>query len=101
VVIPPDPFTALLQSVSWTDRNKGALALMSLTAARDPAVLRTLRAQALPALVEMARWTNPGHVLAPFLILARMAGVDDAEAFQAWQTGDREAVIAKALAMSR
>lgn len=96
--IPADAFIEFLNSVSWSDRNKGVLVLMSLTASRDPAFLSELRLRALPSLVEMARWTNPGHALGSFLILARIAGVEEAKAFEAWQAGDRETVIAQATA---
>lgn len=98
VAIPPDLFLDFLGSASWTDRNKGVMVLMPLTASRDPALLAQLRARALPSLVEMARWTNAGHALGPFLLLARVAGLGDDEAFRAWQAGEREAVIARALA---
>jgi predicted dienelactone hydrolase len=98
VAIPPELFLDFLNSVSWTDRNKGLMVLMPLTASRDPALLAQLRSRALPSLVEMARWTNAGHALHPFLILARTAGLSDEDAFQAWQAGDREAVIARAIA---
>jgi hypothetical protein len=101
VVIPSNAFLRLLDSVRWTDRNKGVLALMALTESRDPALLAELRARKLPSLVEMARWRNPGHALAPFMILARIAGMDDAEAFRAWQVGEREAVIGRASAIAR
>jgi hypothetical protein len=68
---------------------------MALTASRDSAVLGQLRERGLQSLIEMARWTNAGHALGPFIILARMAGIDDGEAFRAWQAGEREAVIAR------
>jgi hypothetical protein len=98
ITVPPDLFLGFLNSASWTDRNKGVMVLMPLTASRDPALLAQLRARALPSLVEMARWTNAGHALGPFLLLARVAGLGDDEAFRAWQAGEREAVIARALA---
>ncbi len=98
VVIPSYSFLRLLDSVKWTDRNKGVFALMELTATRDSTLLAELRARSLPALAEMARWTSPGHAMAPFLILARIAGMDDEAAFQAWQAGERESVIARASA---
>jgi HEAT repeat protein len=94
--IPADPFIALLSSVEWTDRNKGAFALMSLTEPRDAALLAELRARAYPSLAEMARWTNPGHAMMSYMILARIAGVSDREAFEAFNGGRREAVIAAA-----
>jgi hypothetical protein len=95
--IPAEPFIGFLSSVSWTDRNKGVFALIPLTESRDPALLAELRARALPSLVEMARWTNAGHAMGAYLILARVAGIDDRAAFDAWQAGERESVIARAV----
>jgi hypothetical protein len=96
VQIPADPFITLLNSVEWTDRNKGAFALMSLTASRAPVLMAELRARAYHSLAEMARWTNPGHAMMSYMILARIAGVSDREAIDAFNAGRREAVIAAA-----
>lgn len=96
--IPAEPFIDFLSSVSWTDRNKGVFVLMSLTGSRDPALLAQLRSRALPSLVEMARWTSPGHAMGAYIILARITGLDDRAAFEAWQAGERESVIARAMA---
>jgi len=96
IIIPAEPFIDLLNSVSWPDRNKGVMALMALTARRDTAVLSQLRLRAAASLIEMARWTNPGHAFGAFIILARVVGIDDGEAFQAWQQGRREEVVARA-----
>lgn len=101
VAIAAAPFTELLNSASWTDRNKGIMVLVPLTASRDSALLADLRKSALHSLVEMARWSNPGHALGPFILVARIAGLNDGEAFQAFQAGEREAVIARVLAASR
>jgi hypothetical protein len=95
--IPPEPFVDLLNSLVWTDRNKSSLALMELSAHRDPALLATLRARALSSLVEMARWKSPGHAQAAFMILGRIAGLSDEEIIKAWTAGDRERVITAAL----
>jgi hypothetical protein len=90
------PFVDFINSVSWTDRNKGVMVLLPLTASRDPELLRELRTRGLDSLIEMARWSSAGHALGPFVILARLAGVEDGEAFRAWQSGEREAIIARA-----
>jgi hypothetical protein len=97
VVVPADGFIDLLESVAWTDRNKATFLLLSLTANRPPAVLDALRKRVIPALIEMARWTYPGHALAPFLLLTRVLGVPDDEAFAAWQAGEREELIGRAV----
>ncbi|MEO5509727.1 MAG: HEAT repeat domain-containing protein [Longimicrobiales bacterium] len=98
--IPTEPFVDFLNSVSWTDRNKGVLVLIPLTAERDSTVLAELRKRALPSLVEMGRWSNPGHALGPYILLARLGGVEDGEAFRAWQAGERETIITRALEAS-
>jgi hypothetical protein len=90
------PFVDFINSVSWTDRNKGVMVLLQLTASRDPELLRELRTRGLDSLIDMARWSSAGHALGPFVILARLAGVEDGEAFRAWQSGEREAIIARA-----
>ena len=88
--IPPLPFVRMLNSLSWTDRNKSAGALDTLTLARDPSLIAELRRQALDSLAEMARWQNPGHALPSFNILARVAGLSEDEIAKAWSSPDRE-----------
>ncbi|MGA3043977.1 MAG: hypothetical protein ABSF54_24650, partial [Bryobacteraceae bacterium] len=41
--IPADTFIAMLNSGTWTDRNKGASLLMELTSARTPDLLTKIR----------------------------------------------------------
>jgi hypothetical protein len=53
--------------------------LTSLTRDRSPEVLDKLRAKALPALIEMAQWRNPGHAAGPLRLLGRIAGIDESE----------------------
>jgi hypothetical protein len=96
VRVPFEPFVALLDSLTWTDRNKASLALWDLTESRPTAWLAALRRQAMPALVEMARWTSEGHAMPAFAILGRMVGIPEDDLEAAWKT-DREAVIAAAL----
>ncbi len=91
--VPYDPFVALLNSLVWTDRNKSSLALMELTASRDPKLLAQLRREAMPSLVDIARWKNEGHARPGLTILGRIAGWDDEEVDAAWSNGEREKVI--------
>ena len=65
---------------------------MSLTQTRDPAIMRDLRATALPALADIARWQAFGHSFPAGLILGRMAGIPEGEIMAAFQK-DREALI--------
>jgi HEAT repeats len=95
--VPYEPFIALLNSPAWTDRNKSSFALMQMASRRDPALLRMLREQALPSLVEMARWSDRGHAAAAFWILGNVAGLDDKDIAEDWDRNDRERVIEVAL----
>jgi hypothetical protein len=95
--IPPEPFVALLDSVVWSDRNKASMALMELTASRDPALLRHLRREALVPLAEMARWKSEGHAMPAFTILGRIAGLSEDEIQAAWTQDRREHLIGLAL----
>jgi len=75
--IPPSSFVSLLASGLWSDHNKGAFLLESLSRGRDPQLLALLRAEALPNLVEMARWRSAGHAAPARLILGRIAGIEE------------------------
>ena len=96
--VPADPFIDLLHSRVWTDRNKGVLALGSITERRDPAVLARLKAAALPSLIEMARWKSLGHAGSALMVLGRIGGMPDGDiAAAAFERGDREAIIRAAV----
>ncbi len=96
IVVPAASFVDLLNSLIWTDRNKASLALMSLSASRDPGVLDALRTRAFDALVEMARWKVRAYALAPFFLLGRVAGMPEDAIKAAWDRDDRDAVVAAA-----
>jgi HEAT repeat protein len=96
--VPGEPFVDLLNSLEWSDLNKGSWALHSLSEGEHPdtAAMAMVRAHALPRLIEMARWKDPGHAQLPFLLLARVLGIPDAQSFDAWKRGDRDTVISVA-----
>jgi hypothetical protein len=89
-------FAEMLNSAVWTDRNNAAVALVSMTESRPQDVLAMIRKQALPALVEMARWKHLPHALPAFILLGRTAGIPEPELQTAWAKGERERVIARA-----
>jgi hypothetical protein len=91
--IPVQPFIEVMNSPVWTDRNKASFALVALSQSRDPALLATLRSQAIESLVEMARWKSEGHAMPAFMILGRISGRPDEDIRAAWEGGEREAVI--------
>lgn len=95
--ISPTWFVQMLNSILWSDRNKAAMALVSLTEDRPAPVLDLIRERALESLAEMARWRSLGHALGPYTLIGRLAGLTEQQIQQTWTDGDREAVIARAL----
>jgi hypothetical protein len=91
--VPYEPFIDLLNSLSWTDRNKSSLALMQLTESRNPTLLAALKTRAFDSLVDIAQWTNPGHSLAGVMILGRIAGIPDPEIYATFERGERDKII--------
>lgn len=94
--IPATWAVELLHSVVLTDRTGAVQLLLSLTDHGAAPVLGQIRERALDAVLEMARWKTPRYALPPFLLAGRLAGMKDQEVEQAWQKGDREAVLRKA-----
>lgn len=75
--IQPDTFIEMLNSGSWTDRNKAASLLEQLTASRDAGLLGRIRAVALASLIEMATWRRPGHAYTARMVLGRIRGLPE------------------------
>jgi len=75
--IPPDTFIAMLNSGTWTDRNKGAALLEQLTAGRNAALLAKIRSLALDSLIEMASWRRMAHAYMARMVLGRVAGIPE------------------------
>jgi len=96
--IEPTWMVEMLNSIVLGDRQQAALALVTLTEQRNAATLELIRARALPALVEMARWKTLGYALPAFLLVGRAGGVPEQELLDQWKQGDRETAIEKATA---
>lgn len=97
IKIPARPFIALLNSLAWSDRDKAGFALMALTENRNPALLTVLRRQALPQLIEMARWKTAGHADIFCAILGRIEGLPEKKIWSELQHGEKEKIIAAAV----
>jgi hypothetical protein len=93
ISIPYAPFIDLLNSIVWTDRNKSSLALFPLTTNRDRGLLAGLRKKTLPSLLDIAAWQSPGHAFSAVVILGRIAGLPDAEIFDALGAGKKDALL--------
>lgn len=77
--IPADGFIEMLNSGTWTDRNKASGLLLALSRWRAPKLLAALRARALDSLVEMTRWRAQGHSYAARMMLGRVAGIEESQ----------------------
>ncbi|HWF48667.1 MAG TPA: hypothetical protein VG168_16785 [Bryobacteraceae bacterium] len=95
--IEPTWLIELMNSVVWTDRRDASEALVNLTDKHDQATLDLLRERALDSVVEMARWHDLKHALPGFILAGRMAGLSEQQIQDAWISGNREAVLEKAL----
>ena len=92
--IEPDVFIDLLNSGIWTDRNKGAMVLLRLTAKRSPAVLAKLKSRALDSLIEMTLWREFGHAYFARMLLGRVAGIPEKRLEELASKGPPEAIVA-------
>ena len=95
-VLPIETYLDLLESLTWTDRNKAMLVLLGLSRGRNEAVLARLRACSVETLAEMAAWQTEGHALMALILLGRIAGLTDAETVEAWRNGKIEQVVDRA-----
>lgn len=77
IIIPSGPFIKMLNSIVWTDRNKGAGVLLQLTQSRNLKLLQEIKQYALPSIIEMAKWQDRSHAIYSFFILGRIAGVSE------------------------
>lgn len=90
--IPAGRFITMLNSGSWTDRNKATWVILSMTKSRDPKLLAQLRSEALVSLIEMARWRGP-HSYDARILLARIAGIEEERAKQLANAGNIDEIM--------
>jgi hypothetical protein len=84
----------MLNSIVLSDRLGAVNLLLTLSEAREPAVLDLIRQRAAPQLMEMARWNSLTHALPAYILLGRVAGLSENEIQESWSKGEREARIA-------
>jgi hypothetical protein len=96
ISIQPDPFISLMNSISWTDRNKSVGMLLTMSEQRDKAFLEQLKKEILESLVDMAKWKSEGHAMAGYIILGRLAGWTDIDIHES-SKGDRSKMVDKML----
>jgi hypothetical protein len=96
ITVPPELVQTLLKmlhSLEWLDRNKAVGLLLSLD--DDQSVLRSLKEQGVPALIEMSNWQT-GHGMMAFMLLGKLAGMTHEESLEAWKQGKQSSIIARA-----
>ena len=93
VSVSPTWFVEQLNSLTWSDRNKAAFALVTMTETRDPQTLAMLKERALDSMIDMARWKHLPHALPGFILLARTAGWEEKRIQDTWAAGTHLAAI--------
>lgn len=88
--VSPTWFVEQLNSILWSDRNKAATALLSLTDKRDEKLLAMIRERAIDALIDMARWRHLAHALPGYILLGRIAGYPETRLQTAWSEGKHQ-----------
>lgn len=91
--VPATGFIEMLNSGSWTDRNKAGALLGALSRRRDTRLLRQLNSQAQDSLIEMARWRSSGHAYFARILLGRIAGIEESRLQQLAQAGEVDQII--------
>ena len=99
--ISPTWLVEMLNSIALSDRNGATRALINLTDSRPDAILELMRERALSSLVEMAQWNSLRYALPAFILLGRVAGIDEQQIQESWTKGDRGAMIMQVLRSSK
>ena len=73
--IPATNFIDMINSGTWSDRNKGSFLLLELTRNRNPALLTALQTRPMDSLIEMSKWRS--HELPSRFVLGRIAGIPE------------------------
>jgi hypothetical protein len=92
IVISPTWFVEMLNSLSLSDRQRAAAALVTLTETGGEKALQQIRERAWDSVVEMAGWRSLRHAVPAFVLLGRMAGMTEGEIENSW-TADRQQTI--------
>lgn len=97
LLIDTRPFTALLFSGKWTDRNKGSLLLLRLTEKEATPLLASLRHEAIQPLIEGASWHGDlGHSTAFLIVLSRCLSIPEDTLKQLIDGHNLDAIISAA-----
>ena len=70
--------------------------LSYLTEKENIDLLHQLKLQALPSLVEIARWKN-NYAFTPFLLLCRIGKISNDQIYEAWSKGEKDMLIGRVI----
>jgi hypothetical protein len=101
IKIAPTWLLEMLDSLIWQDRTTAAGILVTLTESGDQALLNRMRQRSLNSLVEMAGWKHLPHALSSFILLGRLAGLNEAGIREAWSRPDRAGELKRLAAAAR
>jgi hypothetical protein len=91
--IPVEPFIEMINSITWSDRNKGAAVLLSLTENRDSLTIKRLKEKALSSIIEMSKWKNAGHAMMAYVLLGRITGFTDEEIYNSFASDKKDSFL--------
>ncbi len=97
ISIPVEPFTSMINSLVWTDKNKASLVLMYISKTRKPSVIKAIQSKALHSLAEMAKWKSKSHAFFAFMTIGHLAGIDEDLLYKKFE-GDYRAEVDRMLA---
>ncbi|MGJ5818886.1 hypothetical protein [Paludibaculum fermentans] len=75
--VPAAEVVAMLHSGYWSDRQRAAILLLTLSAEANPKLLKEIRGRAWPILLEMARWRGADQAAPARQLLGRAGGLDE------------------------
>jgi hypothetical protein len=91
--ISPTWFIEMLNSIVLSDRIKASTALVNLTEKDGKPTLDQINERALGSVLEMAQWHNLRYALPSYILLGRIAGLDEKQIQESWSNGQRSAVV--------
>lgn len=95
ITIPATWFVEMLNSVVLADRLAGSKTLHMMYDEFSEGTVAQIKERAAPSLLEMARWEHLRHALPAYLLLGRVSGISEEEMAAAWETGEREQMLAR------
>jgi hypothetical protein len=91
--VSPTWLIEMLQAVTLQDRVEASRMLVRMVQRDNQSALQQMEERALPALVQMAKWTLPEHAQAAYTLLGRIAGLPEDKIQSSFRDNRRETVL--------